>query len=42
MSTERVLVGYHGDRTREELEAALSYCWAKPDAIDRKLEVIST
>jgi hypothetical protein len=42
MSAGRVLAGYHGDLTSQELEADLSYYWAKPDAIDRKLEVIST
>ena len=38
---ERVLAGYHGDLTADELEAALSYYWAKPEAIDRKLKEIS-
>ena len=38
---ERVLAGYHGDLASEELEAALAYYWAKPDAIDRKLREIS-
>ena len=42
MSAERVLAGYHGDLTSEELEAALSYYWAKPETIDRKWEEIST
>ena len=38
---ERVLAGYHGDLASEELEAAVAYYWAKPDAIDRKLKEIS-
>ena len=38
---ERVLHGYDGELTSEELEAALAYYWAKPDAIDRKLKEIS-
>ena len=42
MSAGRVLAGYHGDLIGEELEAALSYYWARPYAIDRKLEEIST
>ena len=39
---ERALAGYHGDLTSEELDAALAYYWAKPQAIDRKLKEIST
>ena len=38
---EQVLAGYRGDLTGEELEAALAYYWAKPDAIDRKLREIA-
>ena len=38
---ERVLAGYHGDLTSEELEAALAYYWANPEDIDRKLKEIS-
>jgi uncharacterized protein (DUF433 family) len=40
--TKQVLTDYGGYLTSEELEAALSYYWAKPDAIDRKLKEIST
>ena len=40
--TEQVLADYGGYLTIEELDAALSYYWAKPDAIDRKLKEIST
>ena len=39
---ERVLAGYDGELTSEELEAALSYYWANPEDIDRKLKEIST
>ncbi len=39
---ERVLAGYDGELTIEELEAALDYYWANPEAIDRKLKEIST
>ena len=38
---DRVLAGYHGDLTGEELEAALAYYWANPEDIDRKLKDIS-
>ena len=38
---ERVLAGYDGELTSEELEAALAYYWAKPYDIDRKLKEIS-
>ena len=38
---ERVLAGYRGDLTAEELEAALAYYWAKPHGIDEKLREIS-
>ncbi len=35
---ERVLAGYDGELTREELDAALAYYWANPGDIDRKLK----
>ena len=39
---ERVLAGYDGELTVEELEAVLAYYWANPEVIDRKLKEIST
>ena len=39
---ERVLAGYDGELTSEELEAVLAYYWANPETIDRKLKEIST
>ena len=39
---EQTLSVYDGDLTADELEAVLSYYWAKPHAIDRKLKEIST
>ena len=39
---ERVLAGYDGELTSEELEAVLAYYWANPEPIDRKLKEIST
>ncbi len=38
---ERVLSGYHGDLTADELDAALAYYWSKPHGIDEKLREIS-
>lgn len=38
---DRVLAGYHGELTSEELEAALAYYWVNPEAIDWKLKQIS-
>ena len=38
---ERLLSSWRGELTAEELEAALAYYWAKPYAVDEKLEDIS-
>ena len=37
---ERTLASYGGDLTSEELDAALSFYWAKPHSIDEKLKEI--
>ena len=39
---ERTLASYGGKISGEELEAALSYYWVKPNAIDQKLEEIES
>ena len=39
---KQTLAVYHGDLSADELEAALSYYWANPYDIDRKLKDIST
>ena len=39
---KKTLSVYHGDLGADELEAALSYYWANPETIDRKLKDIST
>ncbi len=39
---ERLLANYRGHLTDQELDAAISYYWAKPYLIERKLKEIST
>ena len=39
--SDQLLANYRGRLTPEELKAAISYYWAKPHAIERKLKEIS-
>ena len=39
---DRLLANYRGHLTMQELDAAISYYWAKPHGVEQKLKEIST